>query len=187
MKLLARTILSAAFVITFLSSNATGQKVPAQQTEIQKTESETAVTDSPKYADPISENRSGEAINWDVISSGGNVSTNGIHLLSGTIGQTAAGTSGYDNHLIHSGYWQDFSSGAGDCGDANASGYVDIDDIIYLVGYVFTGGPEPLVYDTGDTNCSGFIDIDDIIFLVGYVFLSGPLPCDIDGDGTPDC
>ncbi|MFH1891880.1 MAG: hypothetical protein ABIK83_04275 [Candidatus Zixiibacteriota bacterium] len=73
------------------------------------------------------------------------------------------------------------------CGDANGSGEVDIDDIMYLVGYVFLGDipPEPL--SKGDMNCSGDVDIDDIMHAVGYVFLGGHLPCDTDGDGMPDC
>jgi len=73
------------------------------------------------------------------------------------------------------------------CGDANASGEVDIDDIIYIVGYIFASGPEPNPMESGDVNCSGFVDIDDVIFLIGYIFASGPWPCDTDGDGTPDC
>jgi len=32
---------------------------------------------------------------------------------------------------------------AGDCGDVDNSGGVDIDDIVYLIAYVFQGGPEP--------------------------------------------
>jgi hypothetical protein len=74
------------------------------------------------------------------------------------------------------------------CGDANNSGgVVDIDDIIYIVNYVFTGGPIPEPYEAADANCSGFVDIDDIIFLVNYIFTAGPEPCDTDDDGIPDC
>ncbi len=32
---------------------------------------------------------------------------------------------------------------AGDCGDVNMSGGTDIDDVVYLVNYVFSGGPAP--------------------------------------------
>lgn len=84
------------------------------------------------------------------------------------------------------------SDGIGDacdqmCGDANGSGFVDIDDIIYLVGYIFAGGPAPDPFEIGNVNCHEAVDIDDVIYLVGYVFAGGPAPCDIDGDGTPDC
>ncbi|MFH1891574.1 MAG: SBBP repeat-containing protein [Candidatus Zixiibacteriota bacterium] len=73
------------------------------------------------------------------------------------------------------------------CGDANASENVDIDDIIYIVNYVFLGGVPPNPLRLADCNCSGEIDIDDIISLVGYIFLGGPVPCDPNGDGLPEC
>jgi len=62
-------------------------------------------------------------------------------------------------------------------GDANASGAVDIDDVTYIIAYVFSGGPEPLPMVAGDTNCSGDVDIDDIVYLLTYIFASGPAPC----------
>jgi hypothetical protein len=30
------------------------------------------------------------------------------------------------------------------CGNANGSGDVDIDDIVYLINYIFGGGPAPV-------------------------------------------
>ena len=73
------------------------------------------------------------------------------------------------------------------CGDVNISGGVDIDDVVFLVNYVFLGGPAPTPIEMGDTDCSGFVDIDDIVYLIQYIFSGGYAPCDIDGDGIPDC
>jgi len=73
------------------------------------------------------------------------------------------------------------------CGDADASGFVDIDDVVYLINYVFTGGPEPIPLDCGNVDCEGVIDIDDIVYLIDYLFMGGYTPCDPNGDGTPDC
>jgi len=73
------------------------------------------------------------------------------------------------------------------CGDVNSSGYVDIDDIMYIIAYMFLAGPSPDPLEIGDTNCSGEIDIDDIMFLIAWMFLEGPSPCDTDGDSMPDC
>ena len=72
-------------------------------------------------------------------------------------------------------------------GDVDGSGGVDIDDIVYLIAYVFQGGPEPQPLQSGDVNCSGGTDIDDIVYLIAYVFQGGYAPCDPDGNGTPDC
>jgi hypothetical protein len=73
------------------------------------------------------------------------------------------------------------------CGDTDSSGEVDIDDVAYLISFVFTSGLPPNPLDVGDVNCSGYIDIDDIVYLITYIFSSGNAPCDTDGDEVPDC
>jgi hypothetical protein len=73
------------------------------------------------------------------------------------------------------------------CGDVNESSFVDIDDVTYLVAYIFTGGPEPTPYQSGDANCSESVDIDDVVDLVMYVLAGGCAPCDPNCDGVPDC
>lgn len=73
------------------------------------------------------------------------------------------------------------------CGDVNASSGTDIDDIVYLIQYVFAGGPDPIPTEAGDVNCSGGVDIDDIVYLISHVFQGGNMPCDPDGDMIPDC
>jgi hypothetical protein len=73
------------------------------------------------------------------------------------------------------------------CGDADGSGSIDVDDVVYLVNYIFTGGPAPDPYYVGDANCSIDIDIDDVVYLIAYIFSGGNDPCDIDGDEAPDC
>jgi hypothetical protein len=65
----------------------------------------------------------------------------------------------------------------GYCGDANSSGAIDIDDIVFLISWVFAGGTDPFPIAIADVNCSGQGDIDDIVFLINYVFSGGPIPC----------
>jgi hypothetical protein len=72
-------------------------------------------------------------------------------------------------------------------GDADGSGFVDIDDVVHLINYIFAGGPAPVPLAAGDADCSGFIDIDDVVYLINYIFAGGPPPGDPDGDGVPDC
>jgi hypothetical protein len=64
------------------------------------------------------------------------------------------------------------------CGDADDSGGVDIDDVVYLINYIFGGGPPPEPLEVGDVDCSGEVDIDDIVYLIQYIFGGGPVPCD---------
>jgi hypothetical protein len=64
-------------------------------------------------------------------------------------------------------------------GDANDSGGCDIDDVVYLIAYIFSGGPPPTpcTVTSGDANCSCKVDIDDVVYLIAYIFSGGPAPC----------
>jgi hypothetical protein len=76
------------------------------------------------------------------------------------------------------------------CGDVTGDGAVDIDDVVYLIAFIFSGGPPPDPLAAGDVNCSDGanpVDIDDVVYLISYIFSGGTPPCDIDGDGVPDC
>lgn len=73
------------------------------------------------------------------------------------------------------------------CGDSDGNEAVDIDDIVFLISYIFSGGPSPDPPDRGDVNCSGSIDIDDVVCLIQFIFAGGNAPCDINGDEIPDC
>jgi hypothetical protein len=64
----------------------------------------------------------------------------------------------------------------GTCGDADGSGVVDIDDVVYLIEYIFSDGPAPDPIEAGDADASGEIDIDDVVYLVNYIFAGGPEP-----------
>jgi len=55
-------------------------------------------------------------------------------------------------------------------GDADGSGNIDIDDVVYLIAYIFSGGSAPPIFDAGDFDRSGVIDIDDVTGLIGYIF-----------------
>jgi hypothetical protein len=66
------------------------------------------------------------------------------------------------------------------CGDANGDGTIDIADAVFLVPYIFSGGPAPgdCIYPQGlgDANGDGEIDISDAVYLISYIFSGGPAP-----------
>jgi len=62
-------------------------------------------------------------------------------------------------------------------GDANSNGSITVADAVFLIAYLFKGGPAPQYYGTGDANCDGQITIGDVVYLVNYLFKSGPPPC----------
>jgi hypothetical protein len=63
-------------------------------------------------------------------------------------------------------------------GDVNNSNTATSQDIIYLINFIFRGGPHPFQLDMyGDLNCDGAVSSADIIRLVNYVFKGGWMPC----------
>lgn len=61
-------------------------------------------------------------------------------------------------------------------GDANYDDHVDVSDPVFLLDYVFRGGPRPPCQDAADTNNDTRLDISDPIFLLNYLFTGGPQP-----------
>jgi hypothetical protein len=62
------------------------------------------------------------------------------------------------------------------CGDADASGFVNITDCVYLLSFIFGGGPEPIPYISGDVDCNGSVNVADAVYVRNYIF-GGPEPC----------
>ena len=52
----------------------------------------------------------------------------------------------------------------------------DISDLVFLVDYMFTGGPAPECMDAADVDAGGGLDIADLVCLVDYMFTGGPAP-----------
>ena len=63
------------------------------------------------------------------------------------------------------------------CGDANGSGSINISDAVYLIAYIFSGGPAPSPLLAGDANCTSTVNISDAVYLIAYIFSGGPTPC----------
>ncbi len=61
-------------------------------------------------------------------------------------------------------------------GDANGDKAVNIGDGVYVVQYVFRGGPPPYPLQAGDANCDRAINVGDAVSIVNYIFRGGPAP-----------
>ncbi|EQB63248.1 MAG: blue (type 1) copper protein [candidate division Zixibacteria bacterium RBG-1] len=86
------------------------------------------------------------------------------------------GTFGY-HCVVHGGETGAVKVGIDKRGDANGNGTINLADIIYLVNFVFKGGPIPNPLCVGDANNSGGNpNLADIIFLVNFVFKGGLAP-----------
>jgi hypothetical protein len=115
-------------------------------------------------------------VKWQVVSAGGTRGVSNKTMLSGTIGQTAVGTGNSDSFRAFHGFWQNFNRSFL-CGDANGDATVDISDAVYLISYIFSGGPAPAPLDAGDANCDSTVDISDVVYLIAYIFSGGAAPC----------
>jgi hypothetical protein len=104
-----------------------------------------------------------------------------------TLAFLALGTTANAQSLAGHGY-------ALDNGDVNGDWDRDLSDGIYLLSYLFSGGPEPVslalcgtdptTSTNGDTNADGEIDVSDPIVLLGWLFSGGPAPVAPCGEGV---
>jgi hypothetical protein len=61
-------------------------------------------------------------------------------------------------------------------GDANVDTEINIGDAVYIVQYIFNGGPAPAVSNWADINADCAINVGDVVYLISFVFKSGPDP-----------
>ena len=47
---------------------------------------------------------------------------------------------------------------------------------LYILNYLFKGGPRPCPMEAGDANCNGVVDLGDAIYALNYLFKGGPAP-----------
>lgn len=79
-----------------------------------------------------------------------------------------------DNGLV------DIILGAGEirpCGDADGNSIVSISDAVFMINYIFSGGPAPSPLSAGDADCNALVTISDAVYLIQYIFAGGPAPC----------
>lgn len=62
------------------------------------------------------------------------------------------------------------------CGDANGDWQVNVGDAVYVISYVFKGGPAPDPVCAGDANGDSSTNVADAVYLINYVFKGGPPP-----------
>ncbi|MCJ7498605.1 MAG: dockerin type I repeat-containing protein [candidate division Zixibacteria bacterium] len=62
-------------------------------------------------------------------------------------------------------------------GDASGDCKLSVSDVVYLINYLFKGGPRPDPLWQGDVNCDNDVNILDVVYLVRYLFMGGTPPC----------
>jgi hypothetical protein len=61
-------------------------------------------------------------------------------------------------------------------GEANADGTLNITDGIFVLNYLFLGGPTPPCLEAANANDDATLNITDGIYILNYLFLGGPAP-----------
>jgi len=59
-------------------------------------------------------------------------------------------------------------------GDADGNQSVELTDAVYLLSYLFLGGPRLSCEDAGDFDDSGSLELTDAVVSLAYLFLGGP-------------
>ncbi|MEE9443545.1 MAG: M28 family peptidase [candidate division Zixibacteria bacterium] len=62
-------------------------------------------------------------------------------------------------------------------GDANGDRMVNVGDAVFLINFVFKGGPAPDPIVLGDAFCDSNVNIGDAVYLINHIFKDGPGPC----------
>jgi len=82
----------------------------------------------------------------------------------------------------------------GDANDDNDDEQYNVGDAVYIITYVFKGGPPPTPWPicSGDPNGDCQVNVGDAVYLINYVFKGGPAPATCeewrDGGGVfPGC
>jgi hypothetical protein len=76
---------------------------------------------------------------------------------------------GFDDGLIRARLFD-----AGPQGDASGNGTVDVQDVFYLINFLFAGGPPPL--GACDVNFDGVVNVQDVFYLINFLFAGGSPP-----------
>jgi hypothetical protein len=61
-------------------------------------------------------------------------------------------------------------------GDVNADGTVDIEDVLYLLNYLYRDGFYPCVMEAADPNADCLVELGDAVYLISYLFKGGAPP-----------
>lgn len=62
------------------------------------------------------------------------------------------------------------------CGDANGDGQANVADAVFLIQYIFRGGPAPKPTIVANVNGDEEVNVGDVVYLIGYIFNQGPGP-----------
>ncbi|MGB2768293.1 MAG: dockerin type I repeat-containing protein [Candidatus Zixiibacteriota bacterium] len=135
---------------------------------------EPSPTSVPQRA-PLTATRQGYQLVTDVLDGFGGQSESDNYKMPVNSGAqpSAISLSESDNYGVEAGFV--YASHV-DRGDVNVDGIINVGDVVYLVSYLYKGGPEPCPVEAGDVTLDGVVNVGDIVYLVSYLYKGGPPP-----------
>lgn len=70
-------------------------------------------------------------------------------------------------------------------GDANDTSLVDLTDGVFILNFLFSGGPVPPCLDAADSDDNGTIVLTDAVYVLNFLFSQGPPPPAPGPSGSP--
>lgn len=61
-------------------------------------------------------------------------------------------------------------------GDVNGDGTTNLGDAVFLINFLFKGGPSPQPLASGDVSGDCEVNLGDVVYLINYLFRGGPRP-----------
>jgi hypothetical protein len=61
-------------------------------------------------------------------------------------------------------------------GDVNGDGTTNLGDAVFLINFLFRGGPSPQPFASGDVSGDCEVNLGDVVYLINYLFRGGPRP-----------
>jgi hypothetical protein len=61
-------------------------------------------------------------------------------------------------------------------GDVTGDGAINIGDVVFLINFLYRGGPPPQPLSSGDINTDCEVNVGDVVYLINYLFRGGPRP-----------
>jgi len=67
------------------------------------------------------------------------------------------------------------------CGDVMEDDIIDLGDMLFLIAYLYKGGPAPVPLNSGNVNYLSdpgvdIVDLGDVLYIIAYLYKGGPKP-----------
>jgi len=134
--------------------------------------------------EPAADIVTGYEIPWNSINGGGVPSASAHYRTNASVGQSVSGEAGGVSYRTGVGYWYGIATGTScSCphqGDLDGSGFIDVTDVLRVIGIAFVNGPD--VHDPGcpktrgDVNNNGVVDVNDVLYIIRTAFTNSPPP-----------